>query len=367
MVELPLPQLSPPLGTNGARESDSLLSSNATEPPFYPMPQNEIPRATAGSQRDLPFADPTQRAPLPSSARISHPTVPPIHRGPSQRQSDRQGLESQQSTFSISSSIDAELPVYLHPAYNNELGRVPLNEQVTFSAQAQTSQPQTQSSQLHSQINYWHPERSEPTSHPVPGGANSYWFPHTPLPQQQQQQPHSHLTPRSIPGSGNFSISEMSSSQDTYGMYMASGMVFDTPDAFIQQQNAGYGLRPMDSLGTGRGPSFPSSSSMSTENIYGISASDRSGGHLYHQHQHQHQGVPQQQEQQASVYPFTVGNNEVPISLNNQAFEYVIVIFRCQPRSLILFIRRLNDHERAVYLANVGELMQGNTRYYPPV
>ena len=337
MVELPLPQLSPPLGTEEARESDSLLSSSATEPSFHPMPQSGIPRTTAGSRRGLPFADPMQRAPVsPSvspSVRISHPIVPPIQRGPSQRQSDRQGLESQQSTFSISSSTDTELPVYLHPAYSNELGRVPLNEQVTFSAQAQTSQPQTQPPQLHSQINYWHPERSEPTSHPVPGGANSYWLPHTPLPTpQQQQQPHSHQTPRSIPGSGNFSISEMSSSQDAYGIHWATGMVFDTPDAFTQQQNAGYGLRPMDSLDAGRGSSFPSGSSLSTENIYGMSASDRSSGYLYHQHQHQHQRVPQQQEQQAFVYPFAVGNDEVPISSNNQTYEYVIVMFRCQPR-----------------------------------
>lgn len=361
MVELPLPQLSPPLGTKGAHESDSLLSSSATEPPFYPISQNEIPRTTAGSRRDLPFADP---APLPPSARIPHPAIPHIHQGPSRRQSDRQGLESQQPTFSISSSIDAELPVYLRPAYSNEFGRVPLNEQVTFSAQAQISQPQTQSPQLHSQINYWHPERSEPKSHPVPGGANSYWFPHTPLPTPQQQQHlHSHHAPRSIPGSGIFPISEMNSSQDAYGMHMATGMVFDTHDAFTQPQNAGYGLRAMDSSGAGRGSNLPSNSSMSRENIYGISASGRSGGNFYHQHQHQHQGVPPQQQQQAFAYPFTVGNDEVPISSNNQTFEYVVVIFRCQPRSLILhrlFIRRWN--ERAGYLAT-----QGNTPYYPPV
>lgn len=116
-------------------------------------------------------------------------------------------------------------------------------------------------------------------------------------------------------------------------MQMATEPMFDTFDAFTQQQNATYGLRPMDPPIAGTGSSLPLSSSLSRENIYRMvadTAPDHSGGNLHHQHLHRPQGVPQQQEQQAFAHPFTAGNDEVPMSSNNQiGFKYVIITFRC--------------------------------------
>jgi len=360
--ELPLTQASP-TSRKRKHESDTSLSTSPSESPLNPMLQNEIPRATAGSRRvrtDASFIGQTQQpqspqqcqqpqiSPQPPEMHTYNLNIPPPQQAPSRRRSNsqiRQNPESKRSTSTIPPFINVDLPVFALPVYSNELGRFPLHEQVTFSAQAHHPQPQTHSPQPGPQINHWYTmpvsasaqggERSEPTPHGGPSGASSsHWLrlPPAPAPQQQHYNhpPHPNHTSRTN-GFSFSSISEISSTtQGLYGLdaaQMATNMVRDPTHFFGPTDLSSQGVESSSAVYP-----FPhSSSGSSIEDGYGDMGMDLSGGDLFH-HLQQHLGVPQQQEQQPLTHPFVVDSHAIDLQSNDPAgFEcvYSAMFFLC--------------------------------------
>jgi len=325
--ELPLPEPSPPSGTKRDRESDSPLSTSPSTLPSTLVSQNQTPRVITGSRRvrkepsfinqtqqlqtPHPQYQPSQAAPPPSDIPQCHIPPPPSQRAPSRSRSHSQIRpdDPQQTTSTISPFNNTDLNVFALPVYSNELGRLPLHRQMTFTAQAHLSQPQLP--QLDPETSYWY-TASQPTSHVDANGASSSYDPRYPAPAPQQQpHPYYHRTPQGIPGGEFPSASEASSvAQGRYGIDTATGMLFDAMGertGYTQQRTSTYGLGPMPSsfpsMGSGSIVSTPpqSSSGSSMDRRLEMEAMpNRPGGH----YQHQHQTIPLQQEQQPSSYPF---------------------------------------------------------------
>ena len=383
--ELPSPQPSPPSGTKRDRESDSLLSTSASTLPSTLVWQNETPRVITGSRRvrkepsfinqpqqiqtPHPQYQPSQAALPPSDMPQSYIPPPPLQQAPSRSRSHSQirPNESQQTTSKISPFNNTDLNVFALPVYSNELGRLPLHGQMTFTTQAPLSQPQP--AQLDPETSYWY-TASQPTSHVDASGANSSYNPHyppAPAPQQQPY-PHYHHTPQGILGGEFPSASEASSvEQGLYGIDLATGMPSDTmggSTGYTQQRTSMYGLGPMPSsfpgMGSGSMVSTPpqSSSGSSMENVcrrLGMETMpDRSGGH----YQHQHQTIPLQQELQPSSYPFVGVWSNVPTE-----FECVVsaLFSRCNLfHSSSPFFSQSDGSN--TFLSNFGELTQENVQ-----
>lgn len=314
------------------REWDSPSSSNASELTSSPMSQSETaPRVIAGSRRvrkepsfinqtqqlqtPLPQHQQSQAAPPPSAMPQSHIPLPPSQQAPSRSRSHNhiRPSESQQTASTIPPFNNTDANVFALPVYSNDLGRLPLHGQMTFSAQAHLSHPP----QVDPETSYWY-SASQSTSHADANGASSSYAPHYPPAPAPQQQPYPHHhAPQGIPEREFLSASEANSAaQGPYGMdaELATGMLFDAMLGRADQWTPTYGLGPMHSsmpsMGLGSTVSTPSQSSLgsSMQDVYrgmGVETMpDRSGG----QYQHQHQGVPRQQEQQTS-YPFVLDND----------------------------------------------------------
>ncbi|KIM40781.1 hypothetical protein M413DRAFT_412939 [Hebeloma cylindrosporum] len=372
--ELPLPQPSPP-SMKRDREWDSPPSSHASEQTSGPMSQTEASsRIIAGSRRvrkqpssinqaqqlqthptHPPPHQQSQAAPPPPPLHQSHNPRPPPERVRSRRYSHSQtrANESQQTASEVPSFNNTDLNVFALPVYSNDLARLPLHGQMTFSAQAH--EPQTYPPP---ETNYWY--ASEPMSHADAGGPTSSYGSHYPPASVPQQQPYSHHhAPQGIPGGEYPLASEASSmSQGPYrtdAAELATGMLFDTMlgrGGYTQQRTATYGSGPMhssfSSMGSGSMVSTPPlSSGSSMEDMYpgmGMETMpDRSGGH--YQQQHQHQGVPPQQEQQMS-YPFVLDHDAGAIWSN-------------APTGFQM-------DQWGTYLANIGELMQQDHDHLHP-
>jgi len=374
------------------REWDSPSSSNASELTSSPMSQNETsPRVIAGSRRvrkepsfinqtqqtqtPLPQHQPSQAAPPPPAMSQSHIPLPPSQRAPSRSRSRSQirPNESQQTTSTISPLNNTDLNVFALPVYSNDLGRLPLHGHMTFTAQADLSQPQPDP-----ETSYWY-SASQPTSHADVNGASSSYVPHhPPAPAPRQQSYPHHYTPQSISERQFPSAPEASSvAQDPYGMdaELATGMLFDAMLGRADQWSSTYGLGPIHSSIPGMGSGSiasttpQSSSGSSMEHVYrgmGMETMpDRSGV----QYQHQPQGVLPQQEQQALSYPFVLDNDTETIwSTAPTGVQCVIsILLVCNvihPLSSLFLYRR---DQWGTYLANISELMQDHGHQHPSV
>ena len=348
--DLPLPQPSPP-SMKREREWDSPPSSNASELSSSPMSQNETStRVIAGSRRvrkepsfinhgqlHLPRHRQPQAASPLSTMRQSDIPLPTSQQASSRSRSHSQirPQESHQTTSTTWSSNNTDLNVFALPVYSNDLGRLPLHGQMTFGAQAQLSQPQTDPHPQHPEPGYWYTP-SQPTSH---ADANSSYGPHYPPAPVRQQQPY----PQSLPGGELPPASGASSvAQGPYGTdpaELATGMLFDAMlgrTGRTQQRTSTYGLGPKHSSIPGMGPGsivsgpmastpLQSSSGSSLEEAYtmiGIETMpDHSSGHS----QHQHQGAPRQQEQQPLPYPF-LDNDAEAIWLNAPTGSQCVIV-----------------------------------------
>jgi len=314
---------------------------------------------------EKPLPQRPQAVSPPSVTRTSHFNLPPQQQEPSRRRSQSQipqNSEYNQPTSPTPSSTNADAPVFALPLYSDELARLPVHGQVTFSAQAHHSQPQTYSPQQHPQTDHWYTtsgsantqggDRSESISHVGLNGANSPYWPQYPAPDPQQQQQQQHLahrnhTSQSIRTNRFSSMTqgpyEMDSAQITTDMIPDS--VAATTLAHTQQQTSTYGLGSIDSPSPSVGSSSTvasppqSSTGSSIEDVYAGMGMDMqpdlSSVHSFHQHQHL--GVPQQQEQPPLMHPFGVDDDTVDLwSSAPVGFECVIrVHFVCNIWSLI--------------------------------
>ena len=293
--ELPLLRPGPPPGTRRTHESGPPMSTGPTESPSNPMSQNEVPGNIPGSfPKEPPFVTQMQRSP-----------------------------ELQQSAFTT--SPNADLAEFILPVYSNELGSIPLHGQVSFTAQAYSSQPHPHSGG----------ERSTPTSFVSHSGASSsyglhYARPLAPTPQQQQHQ-YPHVS-WSIATDGDSSTSGISpTAQDLYGVVspdMDASMSFESTLGHTQQPNPEYGLSPMDfsntsPMGSNSMVPLPPPSSV-MDNMYSAMATEPvPPGHSTHDQHYQHQGVPQQGE---SYYPFTVLESNTAAIWSNAPTEFECVV-----------------------------------------
>ena len=384
--DLPLPQPSPP-SMKRERNSDSPSSSNASELASSPILQNETPsRVIAGSRRvrkEPSFINQTQQlqTPLPqnqpslapplSATPQSHISSPSSQQAPSPSRSHSHVAPngSHQTMSTISPFNNTDLNVFALPVYSDDLGRLPLHGQMTFTAQAHLSQ--SQSPQSDPLTSYWYTD-SHSTPHVDATGASSSYAPHYPPAPAPQQQPYAHhYAPQRIPERQFPSASEASSvAQDPYGMdaELATGMLFDAMLGRPDQWTSTYELGPTHSSISGMMASTipQSSSGSSMGDVYrgmGMETTpSRSGG----QYQHQHP-VPRQQEHQASSYPFVLANDAETIwSTAPAGVQCVIfILLVCNVIYPLSFLYRRDQW--GTYLANISELMQDHGHQHPPV
>ena len=390
--ELPLPQPSLP-SMKREREWEPPSSGNATKLTSGPMSQNDPPyRVFAASRRvreeplsinqtqqlqtSLPRHEQSQATP-PPSVLLQYLPLPPSQQAPSRSGSHSQmgPSESQQTTSTTSPFNHTDLNVFALPVYSSELGRIPLHEQMTFTAQAHLLQLQPQPLDPET---YWY-TASQPTSHADASGTtwSSSYGPHYPSASAHQQEPYSHHqhAPQGIPVHRFPSASEASSvAESPHGMdaaEVAPRLFFDAMGrrtGYTQQRTSRYGLGPMPSslsgMGSGSMVSTPpqSSSGPSIENVYRrLGTETMPGGH----YPHQHQTILRQQEQQPSSYPFVLDGDAVTVWSNAPTgFECVIFILL---RGAILFTHPLpflisTLDEWSTFLSNFSELTQGNVQ-----
>ena len=371
------------------REWDSPSSSNASQQSSSSISQNETPpRAIAGSRRvhkELSFINQTQQvhthppqhqqsqaAPSPSTMSQSHISLPPSQQAPSRRRSHSpiQPNESEQTTSTISPFNNTDLNVFALPVDSNDLGRLPLHGQMTFSAQAHPSQPQTHPPQRDPEIRYWY-TASQPTSYVDASETSSSYGPYyPPAPAPQQPYPHHHAQ-QGISGGEFPSASEASSAvQRPYGMDAALFDNMGERAKYTQQRTSTYGLETMHSSFPGMASgsmvsTLQSSSDSSVEDVYrGMGMETMPAGSASGHYQHQHQTTPLQQEQGVPSYPCVLDNDAVAVWSNAPTgFECGIFVLFSRGNlvySSSSFAIRLN--EWSTFLSNFGELTQDNVQ-----
>ena len=193
--DLPLPQSSPPATNKRERDSETPISGT---PPSSSASPPERPRNIAGSRRvnkESSFGNISKRPsfnsmitmnygqqPGPPLSSASHQSLKLLPRRTTDTQP--QQLLSDQSSTSPSSSIpqtpqsansnSASGPIecFSLPVYSNELGRIPLHSQVTFTAQAQIPpQNQAQLPQHLHPNNLWFQNASTSGSESLPSSS----------------------------------------------------------------------------------------------------------------------------------------------------------------------------------------------------
>uniref|UniRef100_A0A8H7Y2F1 Zn(2)-C6 fungal-type domain-containing protein n=1 Tax=Psilocybe cubensis TaxID=181762 RepID=A0A8H7Y2F1_PSICU len=253
--DLPLPQHSPssnnkrerdsddPIGASDSQQSDS---DNSGEPIAFgtdefiisslPFGNNNSSsnRNIAGSRRVESSIRSAQALQSEMHQQGFTPSSSPTHQRSLAHRSSQSRMQLQHERSLVSSinqnQVQSRSPVeFALPLYSNELGRIPLHGQVTFSDQVTTHPPLTQQPQQH-HTNYWYGDST--------GGGNSN---------------SASLLSGNISGSSSTlampyrPVGEMSTMTQDFGMdatSMAAGTMFDTMSgalAFSHQAQFGMG------------------------------------------------------------------------------------------------------------------------------